>query len=245
LKNEFEKNLERKPPNPSPRGLARPFADPTAPLPFFFLRRTLTGGAQPSGSPLPPARGSTAPPSWLSAVTGWFSHFPAFNPLLQAVVKHALHFLAITLSFPLLKPPLLMTHQGCMAIDGHGRQEPLPLPSRAYINAPMASPHRPSHTPKLLRLPLPSHARVIDWSAGHRAIAAARATLPSVKLPNPPSSLLVHIGGSLVLLFESAGPLAPPTEPAAAVFEIRPLVSIFAITASPRRFLSRPHFFVG
>jgi hypothetical protein len=34
-------------------------------------------------------------------------------------------------------------------------------------------------------------------------------------------------------LFNSAGSLAPPTEPTAVVFEFRPLASIFAVAASP------------
>jgi hypothetical protein len=36
-----------------------------------------------------------------------------------------------------------------------------------------------------------------------------------------------------VRLFKSAGSLAPPTEPAAAVFEFRPPTSIFVVAAFP------------
>jgi hypothetical protein len=118
-----------------------------------------------------------------------------------------------------------------MAIDGHGRREPLPLLSRAYISAPRAPLHPPSHTPKLPRLPLPSHALATAWSASRRAIAAARASSLSVTPPSSHSSLL-RIGGLHVHLFKSAGSLAPPTELASAVFEFRPPASIVAAALS-------------
>jgi hypothetical protein len=40
-----------------------------------------------------------------------------------------------------------------MAIDGHAHREPPPLPSRAYLSAPRASPHPPSLTLELPCLP--------------------------------------------------------------------------------------------
>jgi hypothetical protein len=71
----------------------------------FFLHQTLTGGAQPSGFPYLQPAGQPRPPSWPPAVTGRFPRSPAFNPVLQAAVKPALHFPAINRQFPLLKPP--------------------------------------------------------------------------------------------------------------------------------------------
>jgi hypothetical protein len=96
-----------------------------------------------------------------------------------------------------------------MAIDGHGRQEALPLLSRAYINAPRAPPH-PLRTPQASTPPLALARRVTDWSSGRRAIAAARAPSLSVELSNLPSSLPLRIGGLPVLPFKFAGSLTPP-----------------------------------
>jgi hypothetical protein len=72
-----------------------------------------------------------------------------------------------------------------MAIDGHGRREPLPLLSRAYIR-PQGTSAPPSHTPKLPCLRFPWHALATAWSIGRHAIAAARASSPSVTPPSPP-----------------------------------------------------------
>jgi hypothetical protein len=111
--------------------------------------------------------------------------------------------------------------------------KPPPLPSRAYISVPRAPPHHPSPTSKLPRLPVPSPPLPPSWSAGRRAIAAARAPSSSVKLPNLSPSLLLRIGSLHVYLFESVGSLAPPTELSAADLDFRPPAPISIVAAFP------------
>jgi hypothetical protein len=71
---------------------------------------------------------------------------PSSNPRNQAIVKLSFHSPSSNSRYPSFIPPLDF-HQGRMAIDGHARREPPPLPSRAYISAPRASPRLPSPTP--------------------------------------------------------------------------------------------------
>jgi hypothetical protein len=153
-----------RPSSPSP-------ADPTA-APFFFLFRwTLTGGARPSGLPLPPTAGQP-PPSFM-AVGRYrpvlsLPHLQT-SPLSYSSLPH--HHSAVST----LKPSsLLIPHQGRMAIDGHGRREPSPLPGLYKRPQGLAAP--PSHTPKLPCHPRP---RAPVPPIG----APAAAPLPPLELP--------------------------------------------------------------
>jgi hypothetical protein len=84
----------------------------------------------------------------------------------------------------------LISNQGRMAIDGHGRQEPLPLPSRAYISTPRAPPH-PLHTHSsfhaFLALTRPCH-RLEHWPPRHcrRLSSLAGLLHPQPSSPPPP-----------------------------------------------------------
>jgi hypothetical protein len=77
----------------------------------------------------------------------------------------------------------LIFNQGRMANHGHGRREPLPLTSRAYISTPRTPAAPPSRILELPRLPRPRTHLATDWSTDRRDIAAARAPSLSVKPP--------------------------------------------------------------
>jgi hypothetical protein len=153
--------------------------------PFSFFCRPLTGGARPSGLPLPPIAGQPRAP-FMAAGRFWLGLLCSitFKPLQSLCSEAGLHSPLQSCSLPLLNPTL-DCNQGRMAIDGHGRREQLPLPSRAYIStstAPAAPSFANTQAPAL---PRPCTCTATDRSSCRRAIAAARASPPLVKYLGP------------------------------------------------------------
>jgi hypothetical protein len=167
----FSRARMRRPAHPA--HLVSPLAHPAPPL-LFSCARSLAGGAQPSGLPLPPAAGWPRPNHGRRPLPAGSAAPPTFKPAQSSAVKPPIHSPALTRPL-LLKPPPLNTIKAV-------------LPSRAYLSAPRSSLGLPSPTPELPRLsrrslaPKPSRRRR-PLKLGRRRRSPPSLSPPSLSRP--------------------------------------------------------------
>jgi hypothetical protein len=151
-------------------------------FPFRFFTWSLTGGAQPSGSPPTSCPRVSRAPSGPPAITGHVPRSPTFKSLLQATMMLGLHSPPLFSSFPSLTPPLDFQSRP------HVHSWPWPPgaaspPLSGLYKHPQGTHRTPSRILELPRLPLPRTPFTTDRSTDCRAIAAARAPSSLVKPP--------------------------------------------------------------